>query len=1432
MKTAAQALFTCLILLTVALPLSAAPDYDLYRTILDRPQKSKLIFTENYGQWDADILFKAQTSTTNIWFTAEGVSFEIFTDGETLLQRQLVKLNLKDANSNPEILGLHQLPCRSNYLQGNNPERWVTHVPGYGAVLYRNWSDNIDVIFYGNGLDLEYDIIVNPGADPHAVELVYQGINCLTVDSGGQLLIEHDWGRFCKLTPAIYQFENNDKSMLEGQYVLQSDNSFGFNVPNYDSDRPLIIDPVVSYSSYLGGSSTDESNDIAIDPSGCPFIIGTTYSSDYPLQDELYTDQVGSDVFITKFNTLGSELVFSTYLGGGSVDCGTALALDDGNNIYLTGYTHSSDFPVVNNYQTDQPGGDVFISKISADGSALVYSTYLGGSLDDYSYDITVDQNGNAFVTGYTTSTDYPTSGGAYQTDQFGNDAFVTKLNSTGNGLIYSTYLGGSNHEEAFGIDLDNNGEAYITGYTQSPDFPTVNSLYGYQQNKDAFVTKLNSDGSGLDFSSFIGGSNLDWPQSIVLDNQDRIYIVGYTYSTDFPVKNQYQNNQSGLDIFVTKLESMGDSLIFSTYLGGNSDDYGYDIAINDDMEAVITGLSYSTDFPLADNLSVTAPVNPDFHAIVTRLSEDGNSLVFSTYLGGNDDDYGRGISVDGSGTLFITGVTSSSDFPTVNPYQSALAGVDAFLIRIMDCTDADNDLVCDDIDNCPGVFNPYQYDYDLDGLGDSCDQCNDSDDDGYGDPGFPDDLCETDNCPDVSNPDQYDDDRDGIGNLCDNCPDSANVDQANQDNDPYGDACDNCPEIYNPAQGDSDSDGCGNPCDNCPDDYNPLQENMDGDSWGDICDNDIDGDGHFNEFDICPRDYDPLQEDSDNDGVGDACDNCPGIANYSQTDSDNDNVGDSCDICPGFDDNIDSDSDGIPDGCDECPGFDDLQDGDLDGFADSCDNCPEIYNPGQEDSDSDGIGNLCDNCPDNENPLQEDGDNDGIGDLCDECPEDPDNDLDQDGYCYSEDNCPTIYNPDQDDIDQDGVGDVCDNCKFDFNDDQANFDGDPHGDACDNCPETPNPFQDDTDGDGIGDSCDYCTDLDHDGYGWSSALFPYDTCQGDNCPGIYNPTQSDLDFDGRGDACDNCPLDSNPSQADSDFDGHGNPCDNCPDDYNSDQSDLDSDDIGDICDNCPNDSNTLQEDMDGDGTGDICDDDIDGDGILNVDDNCDYYYNPLQEDADNDNIGDSCDICPQDYDPLQTDSDNDGVGNECDNCPNTYNPLQENLDGDALGDVCDPDRDGDTWPNDEDNCPDVYNILQEDNLDDDGIGNACDNCPTVPNHNQLDNDQDSVGNLCDNCIDTFNPDQLDSDEDGIGDACEQLYKCGDANGDELVNVSDAVYIINYVFSGGLAPEPLESGDVNCDSRVNVSDAVYVINFVFSGGMPPCDIDGDDIPDC
>jgi pimeloyl-ACP methyl ester carboxylesterase len=650
---------------------------------------------------------------------------------------QVVRMRLVGGNAMGRVVGFDELPGRSNYFIGNDPKKWRTNVPSYTQVKYEGVYPGVDLMYHGNQRQLEYDFVVAPGADPNQIKLSFAGTDGMRVDAAsGDLVLKvgDDEVRFRK--PAVYQpavaavsdrrlqsstnlshvraasdpsrrSESAATAELDGAFVIASNNQVAFRVAGYDPRRALMIDPVLIYSTYLGGSDEDIAWDVAVDTSGNPYVAGYTFSTNFPTASPFQATKSGDfDAFVTKLNATGSGLVYSTYLGGSGFDGGysMSIAVDASGNAYIAGTTKSPDFPTTLGAFQPALGGNfqrAFVTELNATGSALVYSTYLGGSGGDYGEGIAVDAAGNAYVTGHTYSWNFPTVS-PFQAALAGNfDVFVTKLNASGSALVYSTYLGGSDGEAARGIAVDASGNAYVAGYTSSGNFPTASPLQpanagGY----DAFVAKLNATGSGLVYSTYLGGAGHDEANGIAVDNSGNAYVTGGTNSTTFPTANALQPTYGGgdWDAFVAKLDPTGSVLVYSTYLGGSSDDdnpiYVYPtartgiypigrIAVDASGNAYVTGGTASTNFPTASPLQGTNAGGYD--AFVAELNATGSALEFSTYLGGTGDDLGLAIAVDTSGSAFVVGTTNSTDFPTLNAPQSAYGGgaYDAFVAKI-----------------------------------------------------------------------------------------------------------------------------------------------------------------------------------------------------------------------------------------------------------------------------------------------------------------------------------------------------------------------------------------------------------------------------------------------------------------------------------------------------------------------------------------------------------------------------------------------------------------------------------------------------------------------------------------------------------------------------------------------------------------------------
>ncbi len=662
-----------------------------------------LYFIQNKGQVAPDIQYyeKGQGHTT--YFTKDGVilhlsksrsSRSMAQGAQSSEYQEQIRLFPLNANKNPEIISDGELAGRVNYFLGNQPEKWRANVPAYKSVVYQNVYPGIDIQFYGNNHQLEYDIIVQPDADPSEVLLAYEGVKGLKVAPNGALEILLQEGKLVQKKPYIYQEVQGKRVEVPGVFKIVNQTAsdaedtftYRFEVASYDQSLPLVIDPIIDYSSYLGGASDDYGYHIAQDSTGNLYVTGNTSSTDFPVTGALQGSLAGgSDIFVAKINAAGSALVYATYFGGNNEDTAWGIDVDSSGNVFLTGETSSTDFPTVGPIQGINGGGtDVFVTKINAAGSVIDYSTYLGSTASDSGRDIAVDSSGNAYITGGTNSISYPTVNPIQATRSGSYDAFVSKINPSGSALIYSTYVGGESLDFANGIAVDNTNNVYLTGRTNSYFFPTVTpfqsafalGLY------DAFVAKINAAGSAYDYATYLGGAASDIGNDIAVDASGSAYIIGQTHSVNFPVSSSIQGKQASWDIFVTKLNVSGTALMYSSYLGGDGDDIGHRIDTDAAGNAHIVGETQSTDFPTVLATQSTGGGGKD--AFVSVINDIGSSLAFSTYLGGADTDTGHGILVDSSGNIFVTGITSSNDFPINAALQSSNAGgVDAFMTKI-----------------------------------------------------------------------------------------------------------------------------------------------------------------------------------------------------------------------------------------------------------------------------------------------------------------------------------------------------------------------------------------------------------------------------------------------------------------------------------------------------------------------------------------------------------------------------------------------------------------------------------------------------------------------------------------------------------------------------------------------------------------------------
>jgi hypothetical protein len=593
-------------------------------------------------------------------------------------------MQLEGARPDAALSAGERLPGHVNYILGRDPASWKTNIPTFSRVTSQGVYPGVDVTYYGNGKQLEYDFVVQPGADPGAIRLSLTGADRLLVDARGDLLIRTAAGVVRQERPIAYQEIDGRREPVSAAYELDGQ-SVAFQLGQFDAEHPLVIDPLMNFSTYLGGSGDDLGTGAAVDQSGNVYVVGTTSSANFPTVAPALGGRQGTqDAFVTKLNAAGNAVLYSTYLGGAAEDSGQGIAVSSDGVATVTGDTASANFPRFSAAQSTFGGiTDAFVTRLNADGQP-VYSTYLGGSDADVGNGIAVDEGGNAYVSGVTSSPSMP--GTAANVLSGPSDAFVTKLSTDGSTVSYTRYLGGGDFDVASAVDITSSGEAVVVGFTFSTDFPRVgpiqNNLRG---TNDAFVSRVSADGATLQYSTYLGGTgDFDEARGVAVDADGNAYVVGTTYSGDFPVASGFQLTAPGSgDAFVTKFNAAGNTLLYSTFVGGSLDEACNAVRLDSQNQAWIAGESSSPDFPTQG--AVQAALGGGLiDGFVTCLGAAGDSLSFSTYLGGAGDDVVNGLAVDLGGNAYAAGATASNNFPTVQAYQAARAGgTDAFVVRL-----------------------------------------------------------------------------------------------------------------------------------------------------------------------------------------------------------------------------------------------------------------------------------------------------------------------------------------------------------------------------------------------------------------------------------------------------------------------------------------------------------------------------------------------------------------------------------------------------------------------------------------------------------------------------------------------------------------------------------------------------------------------------
>jgi hypothetical protein len=655
-----------------------------------------LTFEANAGQTDQRVKYLSRGAGYTLFLTSgnEAVVSLARTTPEGERQTAAVRMTMVGGKSAESVHALDPQTTVSNYFYGSDSKRWLKNVRHYGRISYQGVYPGIDVVYYGNQRQLEYDFVVAPGADPSVIRLKFDGAQSVTADKNGDLVLQTRYGQLRQLKPVVYQDIDGVRRYVAANYTIREGNQAGFSLGEYDRSAKLVIDPILAYSTFLGGTGVESGYGIAVDAGQSVYVVGSTASSDFPVSSGLSGQTLyrggASDAFVVKYNPAGNSIAFSTYLGGSGADSATVVGVDTAGNIIVGGNTDSANFPTRNPLQPIIGGKhDAFLLKIGTAG--LIYSTFLGGFEDDQAFGLAI-QGENAVVCGMTRSTNFWASGGLQPAYMGGiTDGWVFKMDAVGQ-RIWSTYLGGGGDDAANDVAVDTAGNVYVTGSTSSLGFPTTAGAYQPVIRgrspflADAFVTKIKGDdGKQFLYSTYLGGTAFDEGTGIAVHTDGTAYVTGDTESVDFPTLNPLQGPPGNRDVFVTKVNPAGTALLFSTYLAGSSVDTAAAIGLDPIGNAYILGTTTSDNFPVGNPIQATRQGSNDL--FVAKIDANGTSRVWVTYLGGSSDDIASGLAVDASSNIYLTGTTISANFPHLVSHQPALSGAqDAFLTKIAGC--------------------------------------------------------------------------------------------------------------------------------------------------------------------------------------------------------------------------------------------------------------------------------------------------------------------------------------------------------------------------------------------------------------------------------------------------------------------------------------------------------------------------------------------------------------------------------------------------------------------------------------------------------------------------------------------------------------------------------------------------------------------------
>ncbi len=671
------------------------------KSIADNFAQIPLHFELNQGQADPSVRFISRSGNHALFLKQNEAQLVLpnrseSSDGEKQMEQpDVLTMKLANANDAAKIEGLDELAGRTNYFVGANPETWQKDLRPFKKVKYSSVYDGVDLIYYGNQRELEYDLIIEPHADPNVISLDFENARDIKIDSNGDLILSVGKHEIRQKAPVVFQDIDGARKPVDGRYEIrqgtQAERVVGIKIGEYDHDKPLVIDPVISFSTYLGGSAGDDLFNfevgfgIAVDSGGNVYVAGLTPSADFPTQNPYQPSSAGSyDGFITKFNPTGTALIYSTYFGGSDEDRVISISVGPANEMFVSGFTYSTNFPTMTPFQSTLRGqNDGFIARFTSSG-VLNYSTYLGGAGGDSCNFIKNIGTDIVAFAGSTGSNDFPVANALQPNSAGSTDFFAGKLNLATNTLIFSTYFGGSGTESMiFGSGaIDPAGNVYVGGVSNSFDYPTSPNAFQTENNgsDDAVVTKISANGSGVIYSTLLGGNLVDSADALAVDSSGNAYVTGFTRSANYPLKNPAQPQLNDPDAFVTKLNPTGTGLVFSTFLGGQNLERGSAIATDAAGNCYVTGRSNSGDFPAKRSLRPPRGLDDTF---VSKFNRDG-ALLFSTLLGGGGNDYGFAITADNNNNAYITGRATRSFFTTPSVFQPTIGGqADAFVTKI-----------------------------------------------------------------------------------------------------------------------------------------------------------------------------------------------------------------------------------------------------------------------------------------------------------------------------------------------------------------------------------------------------------------------------------------------------------------------------------------------------------------------------------------------------------------------------------------------------------------------------------------------------------------------------------------------------------------------------------------------------------------------------